>query len=243
MANNHAADTQISTADVQGAPPMTPPPSPPPVAPPVATRAAAPQEVQTPLYSPGGPEPEGTEQASTTTERAEGIGVEGETIIWEGRYSLRNFLGRGIQLGILVVAWIVLAIYTWGDGPGHEGWSIVAILLGIAIGVFALILLRRMVLARYGHFYRLTNRRLFVSTGLLNRRRDQMELLRVKDVYTKQSFSQRWLSLGSVVVVSTEQHFPMLYLTGVDDPKGVMDLIWHHARSERDERSTKIDSV
>ncbi len=35
----------------------------------------------------------------------------------------------------------------------------------------------------------------------------------------------------------------MHYLTGVDDPKGLMDLIWHHARKERGLRSVKVDEV
>lgn len=70
-----------------------------------------------------------------------------------------------------------------------------------------------------------------------------MELLRVQDVYTRQSLFQRWLSVGTVVIVSSEPHFPLLYLTGVDDPKYVMDLVWHHARAERDRRSVKVDQI
>ena len=250
MAGNDAVETQISTADVQPAepPPALLTPAPAPAAPPAAA-AAGPVDpssaAATALYGPEGPMPEGTEQAATTTERVEGFGVEGETVVWEGRYSLRNFLGRGIFFAVLAVAWIALAVWAWGatpaDGTVSRGW--IAILTGIALLIFGLTLLRRVILARYGHFYRLTNRRLFVSTGMFNRRRDQMELLRIKDVYTRQSFTQRMLSLGSVVVVSSEPHFPMLYLTGVDDPKAVMDLVWHHARAERDGRSQKVEPV
>ncbi len=101
-----------------------------------------------------------------------------------------------------------------------------------------------MVQAHYSHYYRLTNRRLFVSTGVFNRRRDMMELLRVKDVFTRQqSLAERWLGLGTVVVEPNDKSLPTFYLAGVDDPKEVMDLIWHHARAERDHRSVKIDSV
>ena len=46
-----------------------------------------------------------------------------------------------------------------------------------------------------------------------------------------------------VIVVSSEKELPMFYVSGVDDPKQVMDLIWHHARAERDHRSTNIHSV
>ena len=70
-----------------------------------------------------------------------------------------------------------------------------------------------------------------------------MELLSVKDVFTRQTLIERWLSLGTVVVVSSERDLPVFYVTGVQDPKEVMDLIWHHARSERDHRSVKVDHV
>jgi len=99
---------------------------------------------------------------STTNERAEGFGVEGETVVWEGRYSLRNFLGRAVVLGVLLVIWIGLAIWTWGteSAAAYKGLQVITVLVGIGVLIYALVLLRRVVLARYGHFYRLTNRRL-----------------------------------------------------------------------------------
>jgi hypothetical protein len=201
-----------------------------------------------PLYSPEGPTPPGTTPAEVAemeqganAPAATGPGIEGEEVVWEGRYSMRNFLGRIALRVLLSLAWIVLAVETWANGHGEL--SFVTIGLGVAILVYWAFLITRMLQARYGHFYRLTNRRLFVSTGLTRRRRDQMELLRVKDVYTRQSLPERWLSLGTVVVVSTEKELPIFYLAGVDHPKEVMDLIWHHARAERDNRSTRVQPI
>ena len=79
---------------------------------------------------------------------------------------------------------------------------------------------------------------------MFNRRRDMMELLTVKDVFTRQqSLLERWMSLGTVVVVPNEKDLPTFYIAGVDDPKGVMDLIWHHARVEREGRAVEVDSI
>jgi len=207
--------------------------------PPVATE---------PLYPPEGPTPVGTtdagvaEMQQSANESPEtGEGIEGEEVIWEGRYSMRNFLGRIALRVLMSVAWAVLAVETWGNG--HGDWGIPTAVAGVVLLIFWGMLFTRMVQARYGHFYRLTNRRLFVSTGLMRRRRDQMELLRVKDVFTRQTLKERWMSLGTVVVVSTERELPVFYLTGVDDPKQVMDLVWHHARSERDNRSAKVQAI
>ena len=102
----------------------------------------------------------------------------------------------------------------------------------------------QLLLARQGHRYELTNRRLFVDTGFFRHRRDQVELLRVQDVYVKQQgLLARLLDLGTVVIESSEEQLPVHYLPGVDNPNGVMDLIWHHARKERDLRSVKVDEV
>lgn len=219
----------------------------------VTTNVTGPPTVTDPssapaLYPPQGPDPAGTlpgaaeqmEEENPSGSQA-GVGVEGEDVVWEARYSLRNFLGRIIARILLTVAWIALAIYTWGYSDGS-----LSVLTGVAGAVVALIwavLIYRIVQARYGHYYRLTNRRLFVSTGLWRRRRDMLELLRVKDVYTRQTLLERWLSLGSVVVESSDRGIPTFYVTGVEDPKRVMDLVWHHARAERDRRSVKIDEV
>jgi hypothetical protein len=201
-----------------------------------------------PLYPPEGPDPVGTSPGAVEEMEREagapaatGPGIEGEELIWEGRYSMKNFLGRFAWRVVLSIAWAVMAVETWANG--HENLAAFTIILGVALLIFWGMLAFRVLQARYGHFYRLTNRRLFVSTGITNRRRDQMELLRVKDVYTRQTLTDRWLSLGTVVVVSTEKELPVFYLTGVDDPKQVMDLIWHEARSERDNRSAKVQAI
>jgi len=176
-----------------------------------------------------------------TATEAMGIGTEGEVDVWEARYSMRNFMGRIACWGVVTAAWLWLAVYTWGYR--HPGAVAITIIAGIVLAFSLLMLARRMVLARFGHFYRLTNRRLVVSTGVFDRRRDQMELLRVQDVYVRQTLWQRWLGLGTVVVQSSEQHFPVLFLAGVDNPKAVNDQVWHHARAERDRRSVKVDQI
>jgi len=202
--------------------------------------------VTQPLYAPGGPDPQGTtpaaasEQEQGNASARSGEGIEGEEVIWEASYSMRNFVGRIVWRVLATLAWLVLASETWVV-EGHGDLAPVTITLGIVLLAVWGALIFRMLQARYGHYYRLTNRRLFVSTGVMRRQRDQMELLRVKDVNTRQRMSDRWLSLGTVVVTSHDKE--IFHLVGVDDPKGVMDLVWHHARAERDNRSTKIDSI
>jgi hypothetical protein len=195
------------------------------------------------LYGARGPDPSGTTpQGEQHLEQEQAArddrGIVGEEVLWEARYSMKNFLGRIALRSVLTVAWIALAVYTWGYG--HDPVAPLTIIAGLVILGAWLQLLYRVVQARFSHFYRLTTKRLFVSTGLMRRRRDQMELLHVKDVFTNQTLVQRWLSLGTVVVTSKEAGLETCYLPGVDDPKRVMDLIWHCARAERDGRSVQV---
>ncbi len=179
-------------------------------------------------------------------EQSLGVGTEGEVSIWKGRYSLKNFILRTIVRVLVTAAWVGLLAYL-GDRyhrPGRMDWEIFVWITGTAIGLYWLLLLWQIVRARFGHLYELTNRRLFINTGFFQRRRDQIELLRVQDVYVKQQgLLHRMLGVGTVVIESSEERLPIHYLTGVSNPVPLMDLIWHHARKERDMRSVKVDEV
>jgi membrane protein YdbS with pleckstrin-like domain len=241
MAANPTPQTQINTAEVNPSATVPLPTGDLPVNQP---GPAAPTPGVVPTAPPTPMQPDAGTQARQTQSRDEDPGVEDEAVIWEGRYAMRNVLGRLIGLGIVSLGWVGLSVYNWGyRDQSNAGLTAFLIVSGIVVVLFWLALLRRILLARYSHFYRLTSRRLFVSTGLFVRRRDQLELLKVQDVYTRQTFTQRLFSLGTVIVVSKDQHFPVLYLTGVDDPKGVMDLIWRQSRAERDNRSVHVDQV
>jgi len=229
---NHAADTLTTSGTDSSAIPNT-------------TLIASPSVDM--LYPQGIPKPEGTAQpdeiVSNQPNNVEtmGVGVEGEVVEWEGRYSMKNFIGRSLGMVILSGMWLWLGYEVWFGS--RENLQVLAYATGGVLGLMWLALLTRIMRARFGHYYELTNRRLFVATGIFRRRRDQMELLRVQDVYVQENLLGRILKFGTVVVVATDPAFPLLYLAGVDDPKAVMDLVWHHARAERDRRSVKVDQI
>jgi len=228
---------QIATNDLAGSPTPTNLPGPPAKA--DSPAVGPPDPSQVPNLEEANPAIESAIESENKGGKAPGI--EGEQTIWEGRYSLKNFAGRLAFRTVLSLGWIALAVYAWGEG--HPNAQLPTILLGIVLGFVWLALLYRIVRARYGHFYRLTNRRLFVTTGLFRRRCDQMELLHIKDVFLRETLLERWLTLGTVVVVSKEAEVPTFYLAGVDDPKRVMDVVWHCARVEREGKAVQVDRV
>jgi Bacterial PH domain len=176
---------------------------------------------------------------------ATGPGIEGEETVWEGHYSGRNFIGRMVFGGLLVLAWLYLFFNHWrtAQGPNASGWSFWSILLGLVVIGYWANLGYRYFRAYRGHHYRLTNRRLFVTTGFFTRRVDQLELIRIKDVYIQQNMVGDWLGIGNVVVISSEQTLPRAYLLGVDEPRRIMDLIWHHMRLEQELKTSRVHPV
>ena len=181
------------------------------------------------------------EAAGAHTSEAVGPGIEGEETVWEGHYSFKNFLGRILLAAVLSLAWLILAVYTWG--LDHRNVAFWAILLGIGLLAYWVSLAYRYLRAYRGHHYRLSTRRLFVTTGFFRRRVDQVELIRMKDLYLQQSMIGDWLSVGTVVVISSEQTLPKAYLLGIEEPRRVMDLIWHHMRVEQSQKTERINPV
>jgi hypothetical protein len=165
-------------------------------------------------------------------------GEDGESLVWEANYSTRNFVGRAIAAGLITVVWAVLAWELRGSD-----YRFVATLLGIAVLALWVYLGQRMLRATHGHHYRLTTRRLFVSNGLFRRRVDQIEVIRIKDLYVQQSMLNQWLDVGTVVVISSEPAWSKAAVLGVDRPHTVRDLIWQNTRREQDRRTTAIEQV
>ena len=161
--------------------------------------------------------------------------------LWDGRYSPKNFLGRAIFAGLVVFAWVALALATWGFG--HSGLAFVTYVTGGAALLYCLYMGFKFVRVRRNHYYRLTSRRLFLTTGIFYRRVDQIELIRVKDLFVRQTLVNSWLDVGTVILVSSEQTLPRAVLLGIEEPRRVLDLIWRHTRLERDRRTTEVNPV
>ena len=145
------------------------------------------------------PDPHAARQLANET-------ADDEETLWEGQTSSKNFLVRFVVGEAFTVAWGGLAVATWGFG--YSNLNILTIRVGAVLLLFWALTGLKLFRAIHSHHYRLTTRRLFVRTGLLRRRIDQIELLRVKDVFVQQSLIGKWLAIGHVVVVSSEQTLP-----------------------------------
>jgi hypothetical protein len=81
--------------------------------------------------------------------------------------------------------------------------------------------------------YILTNLRLIIRTGVISKREEQIELIRIKDLELIQGLKDRALGVGDVDIISTDEGDPRLKLVDVKNPGEVKDAIWKAVRAER----------
>ncbi len=155
----------------------------------------------------------------------------GETELWQDRYAFGNFAARFL-IGFALIALCLFFVYRAAD-PNERYYRPLAILSGVVTGVFWIWLAFNIFRSRFGHHYRLTTRRLFVSSGIFRRQEDMMELNDLKEVTVNQeAFFDHVCKVGHVVVTSSVKGAPTLILVGVQNPQQVSDLIYKNAREE-----------
>jgi len=85
-----------------------------------------------------------------------------------------------------------------------ELWAERAGMMDVFFSPIALAFFPFTYLSRLNKRYTLTTERLILTSGIFSRRVDEIELFRVKDVTLKQSFFQRLVGYGTVVVSSSD---------------------------------------
>lgn len=81
--------------------------------------------------------------------------------------------------------------------------------------------------------YELTNQRLKAISGVMGRKVEEIELIRVKDVKVSQGLAERGLGIGNVTVISTDPSTPEIVLKKIADPQKFKELIRQAAREEK----------
>lgn len=84
-----------------------------------------------------------------------------------------------------------------------------------------------------GESYRITNERIQVRKGIINRLVENYELIRVQDLDYTQKFSERLFGIGDIQVRGQDPSTPQIVLRDVRDPEKVYEIIrkaWLEAR-------------
>ena len=91
--------------------------------------------------------------------------------------------------------------------------------------------------------YALSEDRLFLETGLLSTKCEEILLYRVRDISLKISLGQRIFGVGTVCVHSSDKTTPILQLENVKDPKAVNELIYRQVEAAKEKRRMRATEL
>jgi uncharacterized membrane protein YdbT with pleckstrin-like domain len=153
-----------------------------------------------------------------------------ETLVWRGTPS--QWTNFGTYFFCLLLAAGVVAAYLYV--PALEKNRLV--LLGLALPV--LWALGRWIGTRC-HRYEVTSERVKITTGLLSRRTNELELYRVRDYSVVEPFWLRLLGCGNVVLVTADRTTPEVVLRAVPRAAALKDQIRTHTERMRQKRGVR----
>lgn len=159
-----------------------------------------------------------------------------ETLVWRGTPS--QWTNFGTYLFCLILAGMIVAAYFFVS-PGAPQPLILA---GLVVPVF-------WALARWiataCNRYEVTSERAKITTGLLSRRTNEIELYRVRDYSVVEPFWLRLVGCGDVVLVTSDRTTPNFVLHAVPHAQRLKDQIRTHTermRQRRGVRDLEVDS-
>jgi membrane protein YdbS with pleckstrin-like domain len=134
-----------------------------------------------------------------------------EKVLFKGSSS--PFMLAGL-LGALGAAELVLIVL----GFVLSLWLLLLALVPLAVAGWALLVLKSRV-------YEVTTERIRISTGLLTRRTDELELYRVKDMTLVEPPVHRMFKLGNLVLQTSDTTSPTLTLEAIANPTALRESL------------------
>lgn len=91
--------------------------------------------------------------------------------------------------------------------------------------------------------YALSQDRLFLETGLLNTRCEEILLYRVRDISLRISLGQRIFGVGTVTVQSSDQSLPVLEIKNIKSPREIKELIHQTVEEMKLSRRMRVGEI
>jgi len=149
-----------------------------------------------------------------------------ETLLWKGSPSQwTNFVS---YLACLLLAVAVGALYL----TIRESWLLAGLILP------AFIALTRWLQTR-SHVYEITTERVRLTTGLLSRRTDELELYRVRDYTVVEPFWLRLVQRGNLILTTADRTTPEFVVRAVPGVVALKDKIRLHTERMRQLRGVR----
>lgn len=91
--------------------------------------------------------------------------------------------------------------------------------------------------------YALSQDRLFLETGLLSTRCEEILLYRVRDISLKISLGQRIFGVGTIIVQSSDKTMPVLEVKNIKQPRETKELIHQTVEEMKLSRRMRVGEI
>lgn len=91
--------------------------------------------------------------------------------------------------------------------------------------------------------YRMSEDRLFLSTGLLTTKDDEVLLYRVRDISLTITLWQRIFGVGTVTIISSDKTLPTLVLKNIKQPRMIKEKIHQQVEEMKLRRRMRIGEI
>jgi len=159
-----------------------------------------------------------------------------EKVLWQGSYSI---LAMASSWAIAVILSAAVLLFSALYGLGGTGWLTV---LGILVLLWAGLGLQLIYRQLSVHYY-MTNQRFIHERGLLWREIDRIEAIDIDDVSYQQGPVERMLSIGTILIRSSDSSHPVLEIHGIEKVRDVSATIDEIRRQERNKRGLYVEAV
>jgi membrane protein YdbS with pleckstrin-like domain len=145
-----------------------------------------------------------------------------EEIYYQGSPLIRGNIGKIFLSWILALLFLALPVLYYEFHKPKEWPNIWVTVACVVIGVFLLFI---PVLILKSVRYRISNYRIDFERGIFGKRIDTLELWHVEDIRFEQSFLDRILGVGNLMVVSHDDTTPKLMMHGLPDPRRLFETL------------------
>jgi uncharacterized membrane protein YdbT with pleckstrin-like domain len=81
--------------------------------------------------------------------------------------------------------------------------------------------------------YQITDRRLIVEKGIFTKKREEIQLYRIRDIALKRNLYERMLKIGDITILSTDTSSPSYTLRNIRDSVRVADILGFASENSR----------
>ncbi len=101
------------------------------------------------------------------------------------------------------------------------------------VGIIILAVIIRYFIRYHSTKYRLTTQRIFITHGLLNKRTDEVELEKYKDIFVNHGFWDKIVGCGDIEMITSDITNPTIRIIDVSDPFGKKEDIRSAAKDRK----------